>query len=121
MGEPSGLIAAIEGFIHKVGELGAKLMDSQKGLYETIAEGLGALMSGTGRLIAAASSRFSRVKAPLCISLPPMPSRGCRGGAARQGMAIALLTEPVLSPRAGIVDRPPCRRQGISLELCLSA
>ena len=67
MGEPSGLIAAIEGFIDKVGELGAKLVEFSKGLYETVAEGLGALMSGTGRLIAAASSRFSRVKA-LCAS-----------------------------------------------------
>jgi len=60
--EPSGLTQAIEGFMDKVGELGAKLVEFSRDVYETVAEGLGALMSGTGRLIAAASSRFSRVK-----------------------------------------------------------
>ena len=61
--EPSGLSQAIEAFTDKVGELSAKVMELSQAAYDKVAAGLGALMSGTGRLIAAASQRWASIKA----------------------------------------------------------
>lgn len=60
--EPGALSKFIEGFVDKVGQLGAKVVDLSKAAYETVADGLSALMSGTGRLIAYLSEKFVEAK-----------------------------------------------------------
>eukprot|EP00932_Pfiesteria_piscicida_P008885 SRR837773.19481.p2 GENE.SRR837773.19481~~SRR837773.19481.p2 ORF type:complete len:515 (-),score=289.46 SRR837773.19481:28-1422(-) len=60
--EPSGLSQAIEGFVEKAGELAGKVREFSQQVYEKMAEGFGALMSGTGRLIAAASQRWAAIR-----------------------------------------------------------